>query len=128
MANYREELDRVFSIFIRLSYADYRGFVTCYTCETVIPWQEAQCGHFIRRQHSSVRFDEDNCRPQCYECNMIKDGMEESFEEHLRDDLGDEVVDALLQRGKEEYSYTDDQYKRLIHHYKQEIKAKGGII
>jgi len=59
---------------------------------------------------------------------MIRDGMEESFEEHLRDDLGDEEVDALLEKGKEEKSYTDEEYKQLIHYYTMELKRMGVII
>lgn len=124
----RETLDRVFSVFIRLLYSDHAGYVTCYTCETRLPWQEAQCGHFIRRAHSAVRYDEDNCRPQCYECNMLKDGMEESFEEHLRDDLGNAAVDALVARGRTEYQYTEDQYKRLIQTYREANRRKGAIL
>lgn len=128
MADYREKLDRVFSIYIRVLYADFQGFVSCYTCELRLNWKEAQCGHFIRRNHSSVRFHKNNCRPQCNECNVTKSGMEDSFEEHLRDDLGDEEVDALIELGKKEKNYSDDEYKELIHFYKEQLKEKGVII
>lgn len=118
-------MDRVFSIFIRLQYADHAGFVSCYTCEKRIPWKQADCGHFIRRQHSAMRFDENNCRPQCWECNRENDGMEEAFDENLRDDLGDEVVEELLERGQREKQYDENEYRELIHKYTYEIEQKG---
>lgn len=128
MADLREQLDRVFSVFIRISYADWQGYVSCYTCGRRLPWQEAQCGHFIRRGHSSVRFHEDNCRPQCIDCNEYRGGMEDSFEEHLRDDLGDEAVDLLIALGRTEKQFTDDEYRDKIHYYRSKIKEKGVII
>lgn len=128
MADYREQLDRVFSTYIRVLYADFQGYVRCYTCGVVLPWQEAQCGHFIRRGHSSVRFDERNCRPQCSNCNEFRGGMEESFEEHLRDDLGDEEVDALIELGRQEKQFTDDEYREKIVHYKGILREKSVII
>lgn len=129
MANTLEEtLDRIFSVFIRITYADPQGYVRCYTCEQILPWQESQCGHFIPRGNDATRYDEDNCRPQCSFCNEHRNGMPESFEEHLRDDLGDEAVDALLAKGRTTYQFTDDAYRRLIQYYKVGVKAKGVIL
>lgn len=113
---------------IRVTYSDFQGYVRCYTCGTVMPWQEAQNGHFIRRGHSIVRYDEDNCRPQCPTCNEVRGGMEESFEQHLRDDLGDETVDALLKRGQGEKNYSDEEYKEIINSCKKRIMDRGVII
>lgn len=121
----REELDRVFSIHTRLKYADHSGFCECYTCGIRIPWQEVDAGHFIRRAHSAVRYHEDNVKPQCVECNRSRGGMEESFEEHLRDDLGDEAVDNLLKLGVSEKHFIEDEYREQISKYKAEIKKRG---
>jgi len=123
-----EELDRVFSIFTRVSHADHAGYVSCYTCGSRLEWKEAQNGHFIRRGHTSVRWSEDNCRPQCYICNMNKDGMEEAFEENLRDDLGDELVDSLIERGKQEARFPDEWYVDKIRFFKKQISSFGVII
>ena len=83
------------------------------------------CGHFIRRQHSSVRFDENNCRPQCPTCNRDNDGMEEAFDENLRDELGDEAVEELLEKGRREKQFDENEYRELIHKYTYEIERKG---
>lgn len=128
MANLREQLDRVFSVYIRLYYADWSGFVECYTCTTRLHWKNAQCGHFIRRGHSSVRFHKDNARPQCQSCNEHRGGMERVFEERLRIDLGDEVVDDLIRLGRQEKQYTEGEYRDKIAYFRLEIRRKGVII
>lgn len=51
--------------------------------------------------------------------------MEESFEEQLRYDLGDKEFDELMELGKQPYSYSEDEYKELIHNYKLKIRQKG---
>lgn len=114
----QEAADRAFSLYIRLSYADFQGFVRCYTCEAILPWQEAECGHFVSRGHLATRYDEQNCRPQCRSCNEYRGGMLESFEEHLRFDLGDDAVDALVARSKTvarpDYGAIADKYRLLL--------------
>lgn len=84
--------------------------------------------HFIPRTHRSVRWDENNVRPCCSSCNRERGGMVESFEEHLRDDLGDEAVDKLIQKGREAKQYTDEEYTELINTLKMKIRQKGVIV
>jgi hypothetical protein len=126
--NLKEKLDRVFSIYIRTKNARHDGFVKCYTCGKVIHWKEADAGHFIRRGYSSVRFDERNVKVQCVECNQFKNGMEESFEEQLRYDLGEKEFNELVEKGKEIIQFTDEDYKKLIHKYTLLIREKGYTI
>ena len=124
----RERFDRVFSTYIRMEYAGHDGFAECYTCTIRLPWQELQCGHFIDRQHSSVRFHENNCRPQCYDCNMLREGKVDVYEERLRDDIGDKEVDKLIELGREERSYSNEEYKEEIHKYTLKIREMGGTV
>lgn len=91
-------------------------------------FHEAQNGHFLRRGHKAVRWDENNCRPQCASCNVDKNGMPEAFEENLRDELGDKAVDALIERGKEAVEYSDAWYVDKIKYYKVQILRMGGKI
>lgn len=108
------ELDRVFSLLVRQRYADWKGSVRCYTCSWVGDWREAQCGHFIKRANEAVRWDDDNARPQCPSCNMFADGKADVFEEELRDELGEEGFNALLQRSLNEYPDESLKSQRLV--------------
>lgn len=50
--------------------------------------------------------------------------MEKSFEEHLRDDLGDEVVDELIKLGRTDKQWTDREYVEKITYYTSMNKIK----
>lgn len=128
MARYEERLDRVFSLYIRLKYANHAGYVRCFTCNVVIEWQESQCGHFILRSNDATRYDEQNCRPQCFICNMHRNGMPEAFEERLREDLGDEEVDNLIERGRTSVQLGDKEYQHLLDKYTRLVRQMGGNI
>ena len=58
-----EDADTIFSKFIRLKYADKAGKVVCYTCGKVRHWSLLQNGHYVKRAHLYLRWDERNCRP-----------------------------------------------------------------
>src|SRR5688572_200651 len=69
-----KEADDIYSRWLRLSEADERGLVCCYTCSVVLRWQDAQCGHFVKRGNLLLRFDPRNTRVQGKCCNEYKDG------------------------------------------------------
>ncbi len=106
----KKELDRVFSLYIRAKYKK-----ECYTCGYVGP---LQCGHFVSRQYLSVRWDENNARPQCAMCNIWGRGMVLDFEENLKNELGDVLVESLKERRKEVTKLTREYYLENIARYK----------
>lgn len=84
-----------------------------------------QCGHFQKRGDLATRFHEDNCRPQCAHCNTTLGGNPEIFEEELRDEIGDERVDAVIELSKT-YSGEDTQhYVDKIAYYRSKNKELG---
>ena len=118
-------LDAEFSIFVRASRADFQGYVQCYTCPNKFHWKAMQCGHFRKRADIATRFDEDNCRPQCAHCNETLGGNLEVFEEELRDEIGDERVDALIEKSKEYAGYEKEYYVEKRKYYRSKNKALG---
>ena len=78
-----EQLDDVFSKFIRLSNADQWGMVRCISCGKRMNWKQADNGHFVPRGNMSLRFDPKNCHPQCQECNRGKYGNIKDYREAL---------------------------------------------
>lgn len=122
-----EKLDAAFSRFIRLTYADYRGYVHCFTCSAIKNWKEMDCGHWIPRGNEAVRWNTNNGRPQCEDCNRFNNGRPEVFEEELREEIGDEQVELLLLRARD--SYPDDEKKNelLIHYSRAADKLEKGL-
>ena len=71
----KKELDKWFSLYIRLREATDEGMVQCFTCSKVSSYKQGmQCGHFQSRRHHATRWNEQNCQAQCVKCNMFKKG------------------------------------------------------
>ena len=93
---YVKELDRVFSIYIRKSYANDQGYVSCYTCGIVRQWKEVDNGHFISRANMATRWSENNCRPQCKGCNGPRGGEIAYYAQRLQKEIGNKEYQKLL--------------------------------
>lgn len=83
-ANLRDELDAIFSKYIRLKYANSKGEVECYTCGDVMNWKQSQCGHVGSRADMGSRFYEGGVRVQCPKCNSKHETHPEIFRDKLR--------------------------------------------
>jgi len=86
------KLDQILSLFVRLSFADKNGFVQCYTCPNKKHYKKMQNGHYITRSIRNTRWRIDNCRPQCYGCNIMHGGNPITFRENLVKELGEGAV------------------------------------
>jgi len=117
-----QDLDAIFSQYIRLRDSDENGYVTCYCeCGRVMYWTEAECMHFRDRDHMNTRFSEDACRAGCHDCNCRKDGNINAFGEHLeRDRPGS--VEALEEQARAPYRYDVPELKGMIAYYSKEVR------
>lgn len=120
-AQLKKELDRVFSIYVRQKYADENGNVACYTCGKVMHWKQIQAGHFVSRQYLATRWNEDNVKPQCVGDNIFGNGKPLDFEEHLKEELGEEYVEEMkksrhqvLKLDRHWYAEQIERYKKLL--------------
>lgn len=112
---YKREADRLFSLFIRQKWAGADGNVTCYTCSYRNHWKKMQNGHLVSRYYLATRYDERNCRPQCYTCNMFRNGMTPHFAANLQKELGPGIVEELYAQARE--VTKDFDYQAVIHRY-----------
>lgn len=110
----KKRLDAVFSKYIRAKFPK-----VCYTCKK--PSDKLQCGHFVSRQYLATRWDEDNCRPQCWGCNGFGNGQLLDFEENLINEIGLKKVKALklsrhqvLKLDREWYLTEIEKYATLL--------------
>lgn len=126
----KKELDKWFSLYIRLREANEYGMVQCFTCGTVKPYNKGmQCGHFQSRTHLSTRFDEQNCQAQCVSCNMFKQGEQYKFSLQLNAKYGEGTADELLFFARQTVKFTRVDYEEKISYYKSTVnklkKEKG---
>ncbi len=119
--------DSNFSKFIRIRDADEDGNVHCISCGKIIHWTKADNGHFIKRQHKALRYNEINCNAQCKECNWLKQGNDIQYAKGLEKKYGPgtvEILEALekntLHLGKFELKVIADHYKEKFEQLKKE--------
>jgi hypothetical protein len=116
-----EDADAIFSQFIRLKYADDKGRVKCFTCNTERHWTLMQNGHYIKRGHLGLRWDERNCRPQDSECNEIKGGNIPIFTERL-DKENNGITEILNEEMRLVHKPTRDEIRQVIAYYSPKVK------
>ena len=124
MKGLRDKLDRVFSRYIRLRDADENGTVACVTCGKLAHWKEVHAGHFIKRQHMSVRWDERNVAAQCVRCNLHMGGQQDVFSKVILDAHGADVLSELLCMKGEVRKWTRQELADLIAKYESAARER----
>ena len=120
-AKLKKELDKVFSQYIRWAYA-INGMVECYTCGVIKHVKEMHNGHFQSRKHTSTRWHENNCRPQCPKCNLYSEGEKWIYGNKLVADLGRDAVDKIVALSHKSVKYSKADLEYLIKTYKEKLK------
>ncbi len=116
----KAELDKWFSLYVRLKYSNELGMVQCFTCGCVKPYNKGiQNGHFQSRKHLATRWDEKNCRPQCVGCNMFKAGEQFKFGMNLDAEYGDGTAEHLQWKARQLTKIARYEYEEKIGYYKQ---------
>lgn len=93
---------------------------TCYTCgRGQLHGSNWQTGHYISSSISSVamRYDLDNLRPQCYNCNINKSGNWLAFEIHLQEDGVDIEELKVRNQSTKGLQYDTLWYSKKIEEY-----------
>ena len=120
--------DKWFSRYIRIRDAWDDGYCRCCTCGKIQLPKEADCGHFVKRQHMATRFSEINAAAQCGKCNRFEQGRNEDFERYLIKRHGIDKVNMLKLPQTRKMTKYDIDY--LAVYYKQkatELSRGKGI-
>jgi hypothetical protein len=126
----KKELDKWFSLYIRLREATDEGLVQCFTCGNVNNYKVGmQNGHFMSRQFMSTRYDEQNCQVQCVGCNMFKFGEQFKFSLALDYKYGKGTAEELLHKSRQINKMNSKDFEEKISYYKliveKLLKDKG---
>jgi len=127
----KKELDKWFSLFIRLRDATDEGLVQCFTCNKVSHYKSGmQNGHFQSRKHLSTRWDLKNCQVQCVGCNMFKAGEQYKFSINLDVKYGEGTAEELEFLARNIMKVSRIDYEEKISYYKEavnKLKKEKGI-
>lgn len=125
----KAKLDKEFSLYIRLRDSS-GGYFKCISCGQIKPFEQADCGHYINRQHMSTRFDEMNCNAQCRHCNRFMEGNMQGYRQGLVAKYGEQEVQLLEAKKYQSRKYGDFEYAELIKYYKAlnaKLRKEKGI-
>jgi hypothetical protein len=120
VATLKNDLDTIFSQYLRLSMADKNGQVSCYICGIRLKWQDAQNNHYIKRGNSFLRYDTRNCKVGCKTCNEIKGGNLAMFGRKLEQE-NPGITEILLEEGNLVYKFTRHELKQMIADYSDKL-------
>jgi len=123
LSDLEKKLDKVFSQYIRLKDADEGGTVECVTCNQLFFWKDTDCGHFIKRQHRSVRWDERNVGVQCTRCNHYMGGRQDDFSKYIIKTYGYSVYDELMRLKYQTMKFSRLDILEKIDEYKEKLEA-----
>ena len=127
----KKELDKWFSLYIRLRDTNEYGLVQCVTCGCIKHYKKGmQNGHFQSRSYLATRFDEVNCQPQCVGCNMFKQGEQYKFALALDNKYGQGTAEEIQLKTKQIVKITRIEYEEKISYYKDavdKLKKEKGI-
>lgn len=107
-----------YSIYIRTRGADAAGYNECCTCWTRKHWTELQAGHFIRGRLNANLFDERGTHPQCYSCNVGKQGNVITYFKFMMSKYGGAVIDEMLEQNIRTRKWLAGELQGLLDHYK----------
>tara|TARA_R110002012_G_scaffold186708_1_gene353408 strand:- start:2212 stop:2622 length:411 start_codon:yes stop_codon:yes gene_type:complete len=120
----KKELDKIFSVFIRIRYATETGLCQCITCGKVGHYKKGgmQNGHFQSRRFMATRYDEKNCFSQCVSCNMFRSGEQYKFGLALDAKYGEGTAEELQFKSRQIKKFSRVDYEDLISYYKSLVK------
>ncbi len=122
LSKLKKDLDKWFSLYIRLRYADGNGYTECYTCGKIDHYKKMQCGHFLSRRYHTTRWNTTNCQVQCVKCNMYEQGEQYKFGTKLSMEFGVEEVEYLTNLANTTKKRTRGEYKEDISYYQNLVK------
>lgn len=114
-----KELDRVFSLFIRLRDSNSEGMGKCITCDKVGHYKEMHCGHFRSRKYLNTRWNACNCNLQCPTCNLYNNGEEFIHGLKIDEKYGEGTAMKMFEESKVVVKLDRENLKTLIRWYQE---------
>ena len=125
----KKELDKWFSLFIRLRDATDEGMVQCFTSGRAYHYKNIHAGHFMSRKCLSTRFCEINVQPQSIGDNLFGQGEQYKFGLNLDAKYGEGTAEELQFKSRHTLKLSRIDYEDKIGYYKEAVenlkKEKG---
>ena len=126
----KKELDKWFSLYIRLRSATDEGLVQCFTSGRVYHYKNIHAGHFMSRKHLSTRWCDTNVQPQSAADNLFGQGEQYKFSIALDSKYGEGTAEELELKARTIMKVSRIDYEEKISYYKdlvEKLKKEKGI-
>ena len=118
----KKELDKWFSLYIRLRDATNEGMVQCFTSGRVYHYKSIHAGHFMSRRCLSTRWCEINVQPQSAADNLFGQGEQYKFGLNLDAKYGEGTAEELQYKARQIQKFLRVDYEEKISYYKEAVK------
>tara|TARA_R110002012_G_scaffold4652_8_gene21370 strand:+ start:238 stop:642 length:405 start_codon:yes stop_codon:yes gene_type:complete len=126
----KKELDKWFSLYIRLRDADELGFTKCFTSGRYYHYKNIHAGHFMSRKCLSTRWCEINVQPQSAADNLFGQGQQYRFGLNLDAKYGEGTAEEMQFKARQIQKFSRIDYEEKISYYKsavEKLKKEKGI-
>tara|TARA_R100000781_G_scaffold20438_2_gene15463 strand:+ start:1215 stop:1625 length:411 start_codon:yes stop_codon:yes gene_type:complete len=126
----KKDLDKWFSLYIRLRDANEYGMVQCITSGRIYHYKKIHAGHFMSRRHMSTRWCEINVSPQSAADNLFGQGEQYKFGLALDAKYGEGTAEELQSKARQTVKFSRSDYEDKITYYKtlvNNLKKDKGI-
>ena len=117
----KKELDKWFSLYIRLKNSTDEGLVQCFTSGRVYHYKSIHAGHFMSRKHLSTRWCERNVQPQSAADNLFGQGEQFKFGINLDAKYGEGTAEELQLKARQIQKFSRVDYEEMISYYKEAV-------
>lgn len=115
----KKEIDKYFSLYIRLRSASKDGIVKCFTCNKTGHYKKGfHAGHFQSRRFLPTRWHPENVQVQCIKCNLYSQGEQYKFSQKL----GKKKSKELEELARSHIKYFRHEYEDFLEEYKQKVR------
>lgn len=118
----KKELDKWFSLYIRLRDATSEGIVQCITSGRLYHYKNIHAGHFMSRRHLATRWCELNVSAQSAADNLFGQGEQYKFSIALDSKYGEGTAEELQIKSRQTFKMTRADYEEKITYYKSAVK------
>lgn len=112
------KVEKVFNLAIRKRDIDDDGRANCISCGKSFSFEDLDCGHFISKMSSMIRFNEDNCHAECVGCNRMNDDHLIGYENNLIKKIGYDRVQDLYKQASKTNKWDRSVLNELYEKYK----------
>ena len=118
-----QDLDYVFSQLVKYIALREDGKCECFTCNALLPLDKIQCGHYIKRANTLLRFDSNNAKCQCKHCNEVLGGNYEVYTVRLEQE-NPGITETLKEQSREVHKWHTHELKEML----IDLRAKLNLI